>query len=82
MDKFRRFDAGIVAWMTVYVIVGETAAPGGRLFNLVVLTVAADFGGFLMSLTTLPRLIGMLITGILFQVKSASSASYFALNCY
>lgn len=62
-------NAGIVAWMTVYVIVGDTAAPGGRLFGLVVLTVAADFGGFLISLTTLPRLIGMLITGILFQVN-------------
>lgn len=49
-------------------IIGETAAPGGKLFGLVVLTVAANFGGWLISLTTLPRLIGMLLVGILFQV--------------
>lgn len=60
---------GAIAWLTLYVIIGDSAAPGGRLFGLVVLVVAANFGGFLMSLTTLPRLIGMLITGILFQVS-------------
>lgn len=60
---------GVVAWVTVYVILGDTAAPGGQLFGLVVLTVAANFGGFLISLTTLPRLIGMLIVGIIFQVR-------------
>ncbi|XP_031632102.1 sodium/hydrogen exchanger 9B2 [Contarinia nasturtii] len=58
---------GMIAWMTLYVIVGETAGPGGQLFQLVVLVVASNFGGFLMSLTTLPRLIGMLATGILCQ---------------
>nr|XP_014102702.1 sodium/hydrogen exchanger 9B1 isoform X1 [Bactrocera oleae]XP_036226455.1 sodium/hydrogen exchanger 9B1 isoform X1 [Bactrocera oleae] len=58
---------GILIWFTAYVIIGDSAAPGGQLFNLVVLTVAANFGGWLISLTTLPRLIGMLIVGILFQ---------------
>lgn len=53
----------------VYAVIGDTAAPGGQLFQLVVLTVAAHFGGWLMSLTTLPRLIGMLLVGILFQVR-------------
>lgn len=48
-------------------ILGETAAPGGQLFGLVVLTVAANFGGWLMSLTRLPGLIGMLLVGVLFQ---------------
>lgn len=47
--------------------IGETASPGGPLFSLVVLAVAANFGGWLISLTTLPRLIGMLAVGILFQ---------------
>jgi NhaP-type Na+/H+ or K+/H+ antiporter len=51
----------------VYAIIGKTAAPGGQLFSLVTLTVAANFGGWLMGLTTLPRLIGMLFTGILMQ---------------
>uniref|UniRef100_A0A182RX38 Na_H_Exchanger domain-containing protein n=1 Tax=Anopheles funestus TaxID=62324 RepID=A0A182RX38_ANOFN len=58
---------GVLLWITAFVIIGDTAAPGGQLFQLVVLTVAANFGGFLISLTTLPRLIGMLLVGILFQ---------------
>ncbi|KNC22346.1 hypothetical protein FF38_02922 [Lucilia cuprina] len=58
---------GVLLWITAYVIIGESAAPGGQLFGLVVLTVAANFGGYLISLTTLPRLIGMLLVGILFQ---------------
>lgn len=63
-------NVGIVAWFICYMIIGSTAAPGGRLFGLVVLTVAANFGGFLVSLINLPRLIGMLATGILFQVNA------------
>jgi hypothetical protein len=51
----------------VYTVLGETAAPGGQLFGLAVLCIAAHFGGWLMSLTTLPPLIGMLMVGILFQ---------------
>lgn len=59
--------AGVLIWATTYAIIGKTAAPGGQLFSLVTLTVAANFGGWLMGLTTLPRLIGMLLTGILMQ---------------
>lgn len=59
---------GIISWLILYAILGQTAAPGGHFFGMVLLIVASNFGGFLMSLTTLPRLIGMLITGILFQV--------------
>ncbi|XP_063699645.1 sodium/hydrogen exchanger 9B2 [Culicoides brevitarsis] len=58
---------GFLLWVPLYAIVGESAAPGGQLFSLVVLTVAANFGGWIISLTTLPRLIGMLFTGILLQ---------------
>ncbi|XP_017151797.1 sodium/hydrogen exchanger 9B2 isoform X1 [Drosophila miranda] len=58
---------GVLIWITAFVIIGDSAAPGGQLFSLVVLTVAANFGGYLISLTTLPRLIGMLLVGILFQ---------------
>jgi hypothetical protein len=54
-------------WVTAYTILGDTAAPGGQLFQLVVLTICANFGGWLISLTTLPRLIGMLLVGILMQ---------------
>nr|XP_012141817.1 PREDICTED: uncharacterized protein LOC100876541 isoform X2 [Megachile rotundata] len=69
--KFARvlclFLLGLLLWGIVYTIMGETAAPGGQLFGLAVLCLAAHFAGWLFSLTTLPALIGMLITGIVFQ---------------
>jgi Kef-type K+ transport system membrane component KefB len=54
-------------YATIYAIIGKSAAPGGELFSLITLTIAANFGGWLFGLTTLPRLIGMLLTGILMQ---------------
>lgn len=61
------FYSGVLIWATTFAIIGAPAAPGGQLFSLVTLTVAANFGGWLMGLTSLPRLIGMLLTGILMQ---------------
>ncbi|XP_026461632.1 sodium/hydrogen exchanger 9B2 [Ctenocephalides felis] len=61
------FLLGLLIWGVVYAILGDTAAPGGALFGLAALTVAAHFGGWLISLTTLPALIGMLVVGIIFQ---------------
>ncbi|KAL5279795.1 SLC9B2 family protein [Megaselia abdita] len=58
---------GVLIWVTAFIIIGDSALPGGQLFDLVVLTVAANFGGWVISLTTLPRLIGMLLVGLLFQ---------------
>jgi Kef-type K+ transport system membrane component KefB len=58
---------GTLSWCILYSIVGETAAPGGHLFQLILLSICAHFGGWLMSLTTLPALIGMLFTGLIFQ---------------
>ncbi|KAL7041785.1 hypothetical protein ACKWTF_000888 [Chironomus riparius] len=58
---------GLLIYATLYAIVGKSAAPGGQLFSLIVLTIAANFGGWLFGLTTMPRLIGMLITGIIMQ---------------
>lgn len=47
---------------------GDTAAPGGQLFMLAVLTIAAHLGGWLMvKVTTLPGLIGMLFVGIIMK---------------
>lgn len=47
---------------------GDTAAPGGQLFTLAVLTIVAYFGGWLLlKVTTLPALIGMLIVGIIMK---------------
>jgi hypothetical protein len=58
---------GLLCWGVVYALLGQTASPGGPLFSLAVLCIAAHFGGWLMSLTTLPPLIGMLLTGLLLQ---------------
>lgn len=73
---------GVLIWVTAFVIIGDSAAPGGQLFGLVVLTVAANFGGYLISLTTLPRLIGMLLVGILFQVSFTFKYFISSLNKY
>lgn len=59
------FLSGILVWLIVWIVMGDTVAPGGQLFTLAVLTIAAHFGGWLMlKVTTLPALIGMLIVGI------------------
>lgn len=59
---------GILSWCILYSIVGEAAAPpNGKLFQLIILSICAHFGGWLISLTTLPTLIGMLFTGVLLQ---------------
>lgn len=69
--KFARvvclFLLGLLFWGIVYSIAGKDAAPGGPLFGLATLCILCHFGGWIMSLTTLPALIGMLITGILLQ---------------
>ncbi|XP_075992166.1 sodium/hydrogen exchanger 9B2-like isoform X2 [Anticarsia gemmatalis] len=59
---------GLLVWVTIWIIMGDTAAPGGQLFTLAVLTIAAYFGGMIMmKITTLPALIGMLIVGIILK---------------
>ncbi|XP_050509177.1 sodium/hydrogen exchanger 9B2 isoform X2 [Diabrotica virgifera virgifera] len=59
---------GLLAWCVLYAIVGESAAPPkGQLFQLIVLSISAHFGGWLFGLTTLPALVGMLFTGIALQ---------------
>ncbi|XP_043288686.1 sodium/hydrogen exchanger 9B2 [Venturia canescens] len=69
--KFARtsclFLMGLLIWGIVYCIIGRDAAPGGPLFSLAALSIAAHFGGWIFSLTTLPALIGMLVTGIVMQ---------------
>ncbi|KAJ8958964.1 hypothetical protein NQ318_019735, partial [Aromia moschata] len=59
---------GFLSWCVLYSVVGETAAPpDGKLFQLILLSLLAYLGGCLVSLTTLPALVGMLFTGLLLQ---------------
>ncbi|KAF7269966.1 hypothetical protein GWI33_017054 [Rhynchophorus ferrugineus] len=59
---------GFLSWCVIYSIVGDTAAPPhGKLFQLILISICAYLGGWVVSLTTLPALIGMLFTGLFLQ---------------
>ncbi|CAG9814942.1 unnamed protein product [Phaedon cochleariae] len=59
---------GLLTWCILYAMIGPIVAPpSGKLFQLMVLSISAHLGGWLISLTTLPALIGMLFTGLLLQ---------------
>ncbi|KAG5885182.1 hypothetical protein JTB14_000945 [Gonioctena quinquepunctata] len=59
---------GLLSWCVLYAMAGDIVAPpDGKLFQLILLTLSAHLGGWLMSFTTLPGLIGMLFTGLIFQ---------------
>ncbi|KAL1494854.1 hypothetical protein ABEB36_010373 [Hypothenemus hampei] len=59
---------GIVAWCIFYIIVGPLAGPPtGKLFQLLILILVSKLGGWLVGLTSLPGLIGMLFTGLIMQ---------------
>ncbi|KAJ8916143.1 hypothetical protein NQ315_004510 [Exocentrus adspersus] len=73
--KYRKFSRiialfliGAFAYIILYSIVGEIAAPPeGILYQLILLSICSYFGGWLASLTTFPPLVGMLFTGMLCQ---------------
>ncbi|XP_063236339.1 sodium/hydrogen exchanger 9B2-like [Bacillus rossius redtenbacheri] len=58
---------GLLTWGVVFAVLGDTAAPGGCLFGLAALCIAAHFGGWVFSLLNLPALVGMLLVGALLQ---------------
>ncbi|XP_030768126.1 advillin-like isoform X3 [Sitophilus oryzae] len=59
---------GLVTWYTLYITVGETMAPPrGRLFQIILASGCSMLAGWLVSLTNLPGLIGMLVVGVVFQ---------------
>lgn len=58
----------VFSYGVLYAIVGDTAAPpSGKLWQLILLSILAFMGGWLVSLTTLPPLVGMLFTGLILQ---------------
>lgn len=60
--------SGLLFWLTMWLIMGIPAGPGGQLFTLAILTLAAHLGGWaLQKATTLPALIGMLIMGVILK---------------
>jgi hypothetical protein len=62
------FPTVLLTWGILYVEIGEPVNIQGELFSMTILVVVAYLVGWLwLKLTTLPALIGMLLTGILFQ---------------
>lgn len=58
----------LLIWGILYAELGETVGLQGELLSMTLLVISAYLIGWLwMKITTLPALIGMLLTGILFQ---------------
>ena len=61
----------IVIWATLWSIIGVDAMPGGNIFALYILLVAASLGGYLIGIktkyVTLPPLLGMLVIGFMLR---------------
>ncbi|CAK1600814.1 unnamed protein product [Parnassius mnemosyne] len=58
----------LLTWGILYVELGEAVSLNGELFSMTILVIAAYLIGWLwLKITTLPALIGMLLTGIMFQ---------------
>ncbi|CAB0008355.1 unnamed protein product [Nesidiocoris tenuis] len=58
---------GLLAWGVIYLLFGADAAPGGQLFGIAALCIAANFGGWVFRMINLPPLVGMLLIGAIFQ---------------
>ncbi|XP_060518367.1 sodium/hydrogen exchanger 9B2-like isoform X2 [Cylas formicarius] len=59
---------GFLSWCVIYSLVGDTATPpNGKLFQLILISISSYLVGWVLSLTTLPALIGMLFTGLFLQ---------------
>ncbi|CAH0750236.1 unnamed protein product [Diatraea saccharalis] len=58
----------LLIWGFLYVEIGEAVSIKGELISMIILVMAAYLVGWIwLKLTTLPALIGMLLTGIIFQ---------------
>jgi len=66
-----RISICFLTWVSLYVIVGSNALPGGNIFSIYILLVAASLGGYLVNWKTryftFPPLLGMLIVGFLLR---------------
>lgn len=58
----------VFSYGVLYAIVGDSAAPpNGTVWQIILLSIISFLGGWLVSLTTLPPLVGMLFTGLILQ---------------
>ncbi|CAH0390299.1 unnamed protein product [Bemisia tabaci] len=61
------FILGFLLWGILYTLMGHDVAPGGQLFNIALLCISANFGGWVFRMLTIPPLVGMLLVGMLYQ---------------
>ena len=70
-EYITRFLACLVVWAAMFCIVGKSALPGGNLFSIYILLIAASLGGFFIGRKIgrfyFPPLLGMLIVGFLLK---------------
>ncbi|XP_063531869.1 sodium/hydrogen exchanger 9B2-like isoform X1 [Cydia strobilella] len=58
----------LLSWGILYAVIGEPVSLNGEILSMTLLVIAAYLIGWLwLKMTTLPALIGMLLTGIIFQ---------------
>ena len=58
---------GVLGWACLYFMLGDLALPGGVVFSMVLLWVAAVFLGARAGQVGLPPLVGMLLAGFLLR---------------
>lgn len=70
----------ILLWGLLYTLVKQEVAPGGGLFQLIVLVLLGYIVGRIVKLMKLPPLLGMLITGIVLRSTGFISVSGVYVN--
>lgn len=66
-DVLLRLVIGTAVWGCLICITGRLALPGGNLFSLAVLYIAAVLSGRVAAAVGMPPLLGSLVAGILFE---------------
>lgn len=64
---FSTFLCAAVSWALLYILLPKEVTPGGKLLTLIFLLFASYFGGDLFKILGLPKLLGMLLTGIIMR---------------
>lgn len=57
----------LLLWGLLYTLIKQEVAPGGGLFQLIVLVLLGYIAGQIVKIVKLPPLLGMLVTGIVLK---------------
>lgn len=70
----------LLLWGVLYTLVKQEVAPGGGLFQLIVLVLLGYIAGQIVKIVKLPPLLGMLITGIVLKTAGFITVSGVYVN--